>query len=250
MARELKASGDFIAFVDAAAAFLDELTDQPKDIGHQYIEWAIERQIAMSVERLMPDIQACHKYLLENKHFENNKFSYHSGEAFVVKCKNRKRNVLCIELQNYNLLYIMEETFKPVHIRQYWKRYKLASDADKYEKEEAEKFKKGIEWAIREANNLSEEYADDILNNPYPDRPSLEWFRYKDFELGYQDKWHMTKYQSYGDCHDRGYILSYEAGFSKIQGKVDGAISTYNMCKSSAFCINNLLTTIEEDGGY
>jgi hypothetical protein len=253
MARELKASGDFLLFVDTASAFVDELVGQTKEIGHQYIEWILERQAAMSVERLLPDIRECHKYLLENEYTETNKFSYHSGEAFIVTGKKIKNKVMCLELQNYNLVYLIDDTFSnhpKFHVRRYWDRFEMPVE-DNYELREAKEFsEKGIEWAIRQASNLVEQYADDILKNGYPDRPSLNWFKHKNFHVEYEDKWYMTQYQSYGDCRDRGYVLSYESGFSRITGKVDSVISSYGMAKMSAFWINNLQTTIEEDGGY
>ena len=84
------------------------------------------------------------------------------------------------------------------HIRRYYDVYD-PDEQDKWDGEEATKYKKGgIVTAISNSDWLCERWSDCIPGNRYPCRPSLTYFKDRNFSF------------EYSDCRDIGYVLSYE----------------------------------------
>jgi len=84
------------------------------------------------------------------------------------------------------------------------------------------------------ASWLGDSYSDCVLNNQYPRRPDLQYFKYKNFE------------PRYGDCRDRGYVLSTERGRYKSS---DRALSYYLEIKRAFSHLRCALEKVESMAG-
>lgn len=190
------------------------------DVQQVYTVWAIDYNVSQKIKNLLPIALNVYERLVAKGSDYESKIVYNDldNKAFYIPSPPPEKDedgdeeeplkIWSICTQNTNYLYILQETVVgyDFHIRQYWDRY-VPDEDDSYQKKEDERYRNGgIEYAILKASFLAEYYADDILDNKYPKRPSLDFFKDANFKMNYQDS------------RDKGYILSYKENLFKTRG--------------------------------
>ena len=152
---------------------------------------------------------------------EDNVYDYNDLDNRLFYIPHADKLIFCIETQNHRFIYILSTgTFHPrFHIRRYYDEYDFEGRKDTWERREEERYtEKGIFQAIKNASWLSESWSDCVPGNNFSQRPSLQYFKDRDFS------------PRYGDCRDDGYVLSYE---DLISPRANGALFSYPEVKSA-----------------
>lgn len=213
-----------------------------KEVRQLSLEWTVDKYVQNKVEANLPDIMFIHEKLKEHSHTEKNPYIYNDLDNKLFYFPHDSKKVFAMTSQNFNFLVIYEESGtalkkRKLHIRRYWDRF---DKNDKFRQEEDKECrKKGMNYAITRADWINENYSDNVPGNMYVDRPDLQWFKYKKFDLDFSEKLHWTKYNSYGDCRDHSYVLTYEeTSFSKKSlKKVEATIDFFSLIRHAFFDI-------------
>lgn len=216
--------------------------ENPKEVRQLNLEWTVDKYVQNKVEANLPDILFIHEKLKEHGHTEKNPYVYNDLDNKLFYFPHDSRKVFAMTSQNLNFLVIYEESGtalkkRKLHIRRYWDRFDK-NDTFR-EEEDRECRKKGMRYAITRADWINENYSDNVPGNMYVNRPDLQWFKYKKFNLDFSEKLHWTKYSSYGDCRDHGYVLSYEEmALDKTSSKkVEATIDFFSLIRHAFFDI-------------
>lgn len=191
---------------------LFDINEDPKELEQLSLEWTVGEYIMRKVEANIPDVLSIYEKLKKKCRTQENPYVYNDMDNSLFYIPHKKRKVFAMTSQNFNFLVIYDgyekENYKDIrlHIRRYWDKFKIRNKVDREESEDYKK--KGMKHAIVNADWITERYSDNVANNQYVERPDLQWFKHKNFDLEYKDKLHMTKYNSYGDCRDPGYVLT------------------------------------------
>lgn len=178
-----------------------------------HLEWMIERFWGIEFQKyIVPNFDRIYNFLVENKNNEKKKVDLHNSELWFEKCKKEGIKVFCHTTQNWNFLYIKVYDYF-IHIRRFWDEYKLDKN-DKFAVDESEFFKKevartGEVFGIQMADAFSNLYADDFPDNEFIHRPSLKYYRKRNFDPVYNDQ------------RDLGYVATFESLFNTVRGAQD-----------------------------
>lgn len=162
---------------------------------------------------VIPAVNQIYYKLVSEGMDASNKLNYNDGDDNLWFLPTDSKQVFCHTSQNMNLLFILDDDGN-FNIRRYYDEYVLPKDIDdKFDKEDAECNEEecangGVSWAIKNAENLSENWSDEILKNPYPKRPSLRHYQENGFEC------------RYNDFRDAGYVASSFAFNHKMEGSM------------------------------
>lgn len=175
-------------------------------------EEATSEYLKLRVKEVEPEIHSIYTVLKNNHFTEDKPFKYNDSSNSAFFIENEENDVFCITSSNANFIFMVQETGdettshsqKILHIRRYWDNF----DPQEHSSYANEIELGGIETAIRQASYYKENFSDNIDNNVYMERPDLQWFKDKDFDLKFKKENHMTKYNSYGDARDPGYVWS------------------------------------------
>lgn len=185
-----------------------------KDAGQLYLEWAVEAYIGRKVEANLDDIRFVYEILKGKGFYIYDYYEYNDMDNRLFYVPHESKKIFCTEGQTTRYVYILEERYgEPyLHIRRYYDEYPFDSEKDEWVRRDEAKFHSdGILAAIEASDWLAKNWSDCLPGNKYPNRPSLQYFKDKNFDLGYHD------------CRDIGYVLSYD-GFT---GRADRAIGYY-----------------------
>ena len=213
------------------------------------LNWAVDIYVGARIDSLFPRIKKVEHALKTEGYSEEQKLDNDHTTGFYLP--HALRGVFCIESQNANYIFIRQPssyTSKPfpdaLHVRRYWNKFSVEDSYEDLEKYRADGTK-GIEWAIRQADTLAELYSDNLGDEQFVVRPDLQWFKDKDFSLEYDPEKHMTKYDSYGDMRDYGYVLSY--GCDDLpKGRVESSISNFDSISDALFNFLQLERELKE----
>lgn len=195
--------------IAGAMAVLD--LDDPKEVRHLYLEWTLEYFVGIRVQENLPDVDTIVSFLEEEGCTEDSPMVFNDLDDSLFYIPDSDRKIYCHTSQNRRYLYIKDG--RRFHIRRYYDMYDFGDHDSWREKEKARYHDNGIREAIVNAEAL-QDYSDCLPGNPYPKRPSLQFFKDCDFR------------PRYSDGRDIGYVLSYNC----LNGpRVDWAI--YNMAE-------------------
>jgi hypothetical protein len=178
------------------------------------IEWTLEVFWANKIRNIIPTLEKIYSELVKRNITEENKHDFNDDHIwFVPDPRRENRRIFIHTAQNTNFIFVWDEKctdpelgrYGRLHVRRYWDvlpepEYEWDIKDDVTFKEKVAKH--GKLWALRESG--LENYADDVLDKPYPDRPSLDFFKKSNFEF------------RYGDGRDKGYVLSYQRNSNKV----------------------------------
>ncbi|MHC4188409.1 MAG: hypothetical protein ACYSUB_01865 [Planctomycetota bacterium] len=215
----------------AACVELFDLEDH-KDAGQLYLEWLVEHYVGRKVAANLDDVKTIVKALKAAGYTEDNPYCYNDCDNQLFYIPHKEKLIFCAESQNTRYIYIL--CLSPIgydkfHIRRYYDEYDFDGEKDEWQLKEEATYK-GIRQAITAASWLAKEWSDCISGNPYPERPSLQYLKDGDFNLGY------------GDCRDIGYVLSYE---NVVSPRVDGALFYYLDIKLAFFGLRCAIGEVE-----
>jgi hypothetical protein len=200
------------------------------------LEQTIEKYWGHKFQKnIIPKMERIYAFLKKNKITEKNKREFNDMDDHVWMMPSKTTKVVCHSMQSSNLIYIWDRQF--FSVRQFWN--ELSTVKGHYDLDRNEEFKKavaenGINGALRFGNIGS--YTDDVLGNPYPQKPSLNTFKKAKFKLDYYD------------CRDIGYLATYDF----LQKKVDRAVKNIVFLEHLEDCdiqclINELFEEEEEE---
>jgi len=194
-----------------------------------HMEWMFDKYWYDYVMRFgVPALEAIYTKLKQIKVFNPGDFDYNdldNGMWIIDDPKGDNRRILIHTSQNTRFLFIWDqgllekpEAFGTIHVRRFFDRYKV-DQQDEFDVRDEKKFiaqvaEHGTEWAIRKLDRLSE-YADDVLDNMYPERYSLQHYIDNGFQM------------QYGDGRDKGYVISATGFFPKA----DWTVSHHSLLK-------------------
>lgn len=188
--------------------------DDKDDAGQLYLEWTVEKYVGAKVMANLDAIRFIVKTLKEYGYTEDNQYEYNDLDNHLFYIPDDEREIFCATSQNTRYIYILKGD--KLHIRRYWDQYPFDSGDDWRQKEEVAYNEKGIVHAIKMVSWLNDSYSDCLLNNQYPRRPDLQYFKNRNFDF------------RYNDCRDIGYVLSTERG---RQRSADRALYYYSEIK-------------------
>ncbi len=213
------------------------------------LEWALEMHCAHQIKRYLPWYLKAYNILWNQDRYEYNDLDNH---AEVMDAPGKK--VLTITTQNRNYIFIYKREviatkFEKIifHIRRYWDDFNFE---DTFSMEDDTKIREGgIKEAIKKADWFQENYSDnyDDTDSWMMGRPNLQWYKDKGFDLEFKQEQHMTKYCSYADLRDHGYIATYKEGWLERRPKAEAALGKFYDITWALFEINSLLTCLQED---
>ena len=201
----------------AKIAQLLSVFDDSSQIEHfDNLKQAINSYVGNCARAYIQTFFNLHGQLKKGRFSEKRKAEYNDGDNHAFYVPSREREVLCIESQNFNFVYILQESMVAIaqealgqkgihakdytfHIRQYWKRFDPKHSFD----EDSEYASGGVSQAIVRAERLLD-YSDNFGKNRFVNRPDTGWFKHKGFDMSFHPNQHMTKYCSYGDLRDKG----------------------------------------------
>lgn len=242
----------------AMVAQILSVFDDESQIEHfENLKETINSYVGNCARAYVPTIFNLHGQLKAGKFSEKKKLEYNDADNRAFYIPNREREVFCVESQNFNFVYILQQSGFTgaqdaleqkglpakdyiLHIRQYWNRFDPEYSFDK----DSEYASGGVSHAIVRADRLLD-YSDNIGKNRFVNRPDLRWFKHKGFDMDFHQDQHMTKYCSYGDLRDKGYVLSFDTS-NKFRGIVEGAAFFLPVISSALFELNCLKTELEE----
>jgi hypothetical protein len=213
------------------------------------LEWALEMHCAHQIKKYLPWFLEAWNILKNQDRYEYNDLDNH---AEVIDTADKKVLTITTQNRNYIFIYTHEVIAKQyekiiLHIRRYWDDFNFE---DTYSMEDDTKIREGgIKEAIKKADWFQENYSDnyDDADSWMMGRPNLQWYKDKKFDLGFKPEHHFTKYCSYADIRDDGYIATYKEGWLERRPKVEGALAHFYDIKWALFEINSLLTCLQED---
>lgn len=202
-----------------------------EDVNFQHVNWWMEKYVAHEVDaKLLPDLNKLYDVCVKHNLTEQNDLNHNDGDNTLFFIPHDKYKIICTTSQNLNYIYSWDKY--ELHIRRYYNKWKLKDDYDKEENAEYV----GIEFAIKNARDLVDNWADDVLGNRYVHRPSLDWYKQKDFEPCYKDS------------RDAGYVLSYRASLGGLtEAEVDNVLYHPYEIWYAFFDVGCALTAIEEE---
>ena len=186
-------------------------------------------------KNIIPEMEKIYAFLKKNKYTEKNKREFNNMDDHVWMIPNKTVKVVCHSMQSSNLIYIWDDQF--FSVRRFWD--ELSTEKGNYDIERNEEFKKavaenGINGALRFGNIDS--YSDDVLGNPYPQKPSLKTFKKAKFKL------------RYNDCRDIGYIATYDFHNKKIDRAVKNILLLEGLIECYVPCLISELLEEESEG--
>ena len=180
-------------------------------------EWIADHFWANRYLEAIPRFDRIHQHAVENGFTEEEPFRHNDGENKLFyldapppeKSYDLQRKVLVSTSQNFHFIVVWQPQNPELpdlcrvdfHLRRFWPMWTTVfkGKPDEYREEEAAKYQdKGIDYAIRKARWLCDNYSDAYEDNNYVERPSLEWHKNCGF------KW------QYDDSRDPGYIGSFD----------------------------------------
>jgi len=171
------------------------------EMAQLYLEWTVEAVVGNKLLGCAPDLLKIWELLVDNNQFEDNRFEWNDmdNHLFAIRETPPNKKVWCATSQNTRYMFILDvhETLgiTDIHIRRYWDA--VEAPRDDWDIEDRDKYAElGFEYAVKQADGLRTEYSDNLLENPYVDRPDLQWWKDCDYE------------PQYGDCRDSGYVMS------------------------------------------
>lgn len=176
-------------------------------------------------QEIIPQMNKIYSKLVKEKHTEENQREFNDMDDHVFMIKNKTKKIVCHTMQNENIIYIWNKNtsspFDSFSIRRFYDDFDIENNS--YHSEQDGEFienvkKNGVLGLLR--NNYFDKYSDDVLNNPYPRKPSLNTFRKTGFKL------------TYDDCRDIGYIGT----FSGLNKTVDKASSNHRRLETIYSC--------------
>lgn len=199
--------------------------EDSKDAGQLYLEWTVEHYVGRKAEANLGDIRAVVTWLQEGGFTESNPYRYNDGDYKLFQIPHEDLLIFCAEGQTPRYIYILEDRrvlgSRGLHIRQYYDEYDFDGEKDKWTlKLEAKYTEGGIREAIKQAFWLNEGVSDCIEGHGYPQRPSLQYFKDRNFD------------PRYGDSRDIGYVLSYD---NLVRQRADSAIHFFPEVKNAFF---------------
>jgi hypothetical protein len=197
----------------------------PKDAGQLYLEWVVEHYVGRKAEANLGDIRALVVWLQHGGFFEDSPYRYNDGDYKLFNIPHDNLLIFCAEGQSLRYIYILEDHkvlgSRGLHIRQYYDEYDFDGEKDKWDWGVEEEYKEeGIREAIKQAFWLGEAWSDCLDFNSYPMRPSLQYFKDRNFN------------PRYGGGRDIGYVLSYD---NLVRQRADSAIHFFPQVKSAFF---------------
>jgi hypothetical protein len=172
------------------AACLEEFDiEDSKDAGQLYFEWLAEHYVGRKVQANLEDIETLGDILKDKGFTEDDPFEFGTDHK-VFRIPHEDKLVFCIKSQSLRYIYIFEESptslsgmNASLSIRRYYDEYDFDGEKDKWTlKDEAKYTRGGIRKAIAESSHLAERYSDCVDGAEYPQRPSLQYFKDRDFE--------------------------------------------------------------------
>lgn len=170
------------------AACLEEFDiEDPQDAGQLYFEWLGEHYVGRKVRANLEDIETLGD-ALEAKGFTEDTPFETGCDYQAFRIPHEDKLVFCIKSQSLRYVYILEKCPESgrvlgFSIRRYYDEYDFDGEKDKWQqRQEAAYVKGGIRKALAESSHLSERYSDCVKGAEYPQRPSLQYFKDRDFE--------------------------------------------------------------------
>lgn len=180
--------------------------------------------VAREARKAIPTILHIHDALRARGCAEENPLRYNDDDNSAFHLPHESRKVFCNTSQNLNIIFILEEGmmydwsgFPPssrwplelgwnVHVRRYWDAFDIEDEFHVEDFCEGDGLSLPIHQAIIRAKSLSE-YSDHLEGNEYVYRPDLQWYKDKEFALEHDGSL-PSKYRSYGDGRDPGFVLT------------------------------------------
>jgi hypothetical protein len=207
------------------------------DVGNYGVEGAMDTYMARKIEEHFPRIGKLHRFLIKNKHTEDNPWEF-GIDAYAFYIPDKERGIFVVERRSRHYLLILDKhplykdnkivDSKTLHIRRIWDSISEHCDEDGFDQELKEK---GLSHAVKHANDLTD-YSDNINDYPYVRRPDLAWYKKRKFEL------------EYSDCRDAGYVLT--LGGLMYRDRLDQCLGNYYDIKDAFFWINLAHNNMEE----
>lgn len=164
-------------------------------------EWVAEHFWAMKIEAALSDIERLHAQIVDGKHTKRRPFVFNDLDNRVWYELSEKKKVLVFDSQGRFKIMIWDKdsVSTRLHFRKAWRRSHYAF-------------------------------------GKYLDRPSLKWYRDRDFK------------PEYGDCRDNGYLFTYSS-ICGMPGKVDHAHNHGSDIGYFLFEVQSTLTALKEEKG-
>jgi len=202
----------------AACVELFDLEDS-KDAGQLYLEWLVEHYVGRKVAANMDDIKMVVEALKAAGFTEDSPYHHNDGDNKLFYIPHEEKLIFCTESQNTRYIFILFAN--RLDVRRYYDEYVFDCEKDDWKRKEEKVYtEKGIREAISQASWLTDCWSDCVPGSKYPQRPSLRYFKHRDFD------------PRYNDCRDIGYVLSYE---NLMSPRADGAIFYYPDVKTAFF---------------
>jgi hypothetical protein len=233
---------DNIYISDALSEMFNQI-EHKNEIVSNHINWTFDRYVGKRFWALVPEMHKIYTWLKVHNYTikKPDSFDYNDLDngAFIVPSDDAKE-IFIITSQNRDYLYILgdQDWFAELHIRRLYREIpdlkKMKRDFEyKYEKEEQDKYKKGIYYGAVHSEALME-YTDDYLDNIYINRPSLRTFQRWNFKMNLKDS------------RDPGYVVSVvRSPHSVIRS--DSPLGTIYEINRAAFEIQSLSCVIDEE---
>lgn len=185
-------------------------------------------------KHIISDLERIYEEFVDGEHFECSPYEFNDLDDCLYLIPHNKYKIIHHRTQSATFLYIWSiwGKFGELHIRQIYPKYEDLKEKSHFVQEDDNKYN-SIKDAIVNADRLAREYADDYEDNRYPNRLSLETYIKKDFTFGHAGDYKL----GYGDCRDKGYILSWDA----LTNSVDRA---YQNSEAISFVCTCLIPSI------
>lgn len=188
---------------------------------NQIMYWGVENYATKKVQAVIPKLLALYNYCVDEEYTETNVWEYGGGDRIVCYIPNDTKKILLFENQNVKFVVVIKDGFLPkLHIREVYEN--LFSEENKdygfysggefsniNELREGIKNENGLEIALLNLTSEYKKWADTIIGNKYPSRIDLDTMKNADFDK-------ECPAFRYGDCRDKGYVLSYTFGRCEI----------------------------------
>lgn len=219
----------------------------PDELDHTF-EWVFEKLVQVKMPHLLSRLLQIYNILVERQYTEDSPHVCNDLEDYLFTLPHATFKVFAATTQNRNYIVIIDDTHyrkddMEFHVRRYWDEFNW----EETENEEEELKERGgvIQGALEKAKWYCQHVSDYYEGCRWVDRPSLQWFKDRNFDLEFKDELHGTPLGCYGDCRDAGFVISGGTGLFSYGS--DNTIYHYSDIQNFFWLMGVSLETLLEE---
>jgi len=227
-------SGAFIIANKAVVPIMTRFAScQNTNLDMQNLNWILEDYVGQQAkEVLIPQLEKIHGICIKHNFIEDNKQYQNDGDDTVFYVENNDWKVVCITTQNRKYLFFWTEY--NLHVYRYWDEFILKGSWEATETKGLRSQSKWFNYILQKCDWLLDEYSDVVPDNKYIHRPTLKWFKDKNFNLDGQ--YFLRDDSEIMTCHFLG------------RTQCENALWHVRELPMTFFYVGSTLDMLEEDG--